>query len=40
MTDDDRAPYEPPTLRSYGTIEDVTEGFGNDPTDAQSGSQP
>lgn len=39
MSDDDRAPYEPPTLTSYGKIEDVTEGFGDEPTDHESGSR-
>lgn len=40
MADDEEQPYQPPTLTRYGTVEDLTEGFGGDPTDAESGSQP
>lgn len=38
MTNDEPSAYEPPELTRYGRIEDLTEGFGGDPTDAESGS--
>lgn len=38
MSEENHTEYEPPELVSYGTIEELTEGFGDGPTDAESGS--
>jgi len=39
--DQERAPYEPPTLTEYGTLEDLTQGaFGPGGDDMFTGTQP
>ncbi len=39
MTDENvQDEYEPPELVEYGTVDELTEGLGGEPTDAQSGS--
>lgn len=36
---DESPPYAPPEVWEYGSIEELTEGFGDAPTDADSGTQ-
>lgn len=38
MTDQTDSDYEPPELTVHGSVEELTEGFGGSPTDAESGS--